>query len=570
VSHAASDDTCPSDPEGCVTVELLLPADYRALSNEKFDGAISALPPKMVKLPPGSNPWTFVRQHFSIAPAASGKISAYGKSLLNRILDLNNISDPKKVMPGTILVPSLPSFTSKVDRSAQNKPVDLIENMVAGSRGLVQASTAKSGGGIHPYRLTVSRKEAATLLHDVELKSFKPVLIDTLTSPASAMEFRLAAGGDGSAASQDFLSDLDRQALAQRLSRQHQTTTLYILDACWPTQAERTLAYEWLKSATAKVNDEIGAGLVAPLEPTGWSEPTNNHCQQIARAIQPLAQLDAPQQRDPAVRIVFAPLTKEQGAEPFLKGLVVLGNLIREYQARGVTWSDLTDAGRKNVIAASRRSAVATLAIIPAAWGPETKVRSSSAVFERLEAIAAFTSTLGDRHDKYFISASWIADVNSLLDVSQQPTSGLIVAAAGNDGTLIDQGTNGRELAYRAYYGPGVIAVANGKSGQDKICCSSYLDGAAFAQANAILFNGSLGSAADNNNNACPADPSCGTSFSTPRAAWLIAATEATRSQVQNIVWAQDVTAAVRAARVTKDCPWKGYLEIENLFRERP
>ncbi len=133
------------------------------------------------------------------------------------------------------------------------------------------------------------------------------------------------------------------------------------------------------------------------------------------------------------------------------------------------------------------------------------------------------------RNDFFIMNLSWVV-VGPVLDVRlPTPLGGVIVVSAGND-PGVNVNTARIDLAQRSLTDHHVLAVMNLNRAGAVMCDSSEVDQTFAAQMFAVGFDGRV----DNT--------TCGTSFSAPRVAFLIATFQATRPRVPDVAtWNADL-----------------------------
>jgi hypothetical protein len=154
-----------------------------------------------------------------------------------------------------------------------------------------------------------------------------------------------------------------------------------------------------------------------------------------------------------------------------------------------------------------------------------------------LDAVWEIAQAASEDDDSFFVvNESWTVPTGAIGFAPLDAQRGIAVAAAGN--------TPNRDITERPFINFAgqsltsdyIVAVMNMNASGALQCNSSFV-GAPFADTRAVGFDGTIAK-------------DCGTSFSAPRVAWLIAAGEALReTDVASSLWAQRMARVVRDAR---------------------
>ena len=225
--------------------------------------------------------------------------------------------------------------------------------------------------------------------------------------------------------------------------------------------------------------------------------------------------------RGRGVNVVYLPMsTAQDGALPLLREILYLAYLARiksnnfsPEQVWAPPLKDQIDTARgfaAKGFAAEKGKISAFLS--PFKFGAATTLVTDQALIEQL---AFFLRLYSDAtHSPHFLSMSWTARELAWQIYFPEYSYGLMLAAAGNTET-VNVHERRVQFAYRSTNPGDVIAVENSDSA--KYLCSS----SRFTQAEGVdvLGVGYPGEIVDTK--------LCGSSFSTPRVAWLMAAREA-------------------------------------------
>lgn len=140
-----------------------------------------------------------------------------------------------------------------------------------------------------------------------------------------------------------------------------------------------------------------------------------------------------------------------------------------------------------------------------------------------------------------FLNTSWTAYLSDNLDLAPPSADDgvFVVAAAGNDSMQVIGGAQSRDMVRWARGSSTVLAVLNATEPDSLRCRSNWVNWRApyFGQTNVVAFDGVVPGAG------------CGTSFSSPRVAWVLAAREALRVGPLPEMWASTVVERIRSSR---------------------
>jgi hypothetical protein len=567
---------CAPLSDDCTTVELLVPQDYKRLTSTGLGALLTGLPGRIVQFPTGSTLQGLVAGSFKSAPGQPKAPYEFQDRVLSWMRIANGITDDKSVKVGKLLMPVLPSMKTLGRLSSQATGLlgtapSLIRDEATGLLGLSGDPLLQRRGSISVVRLHIPRTEAARIVSDRTLGNFLPTLVDEEGRSNTSVEFTLA-GQDTlpSPGGLDlgFLTEKQMHALRERLARPVVTPTrVVVIDSGWPDVVARDNAWSRLATLSDTLDDLAGIRIVVPPRPTSaFVTPTNPHAANIAATIHALESL-GPDPQIPVVAVDYVPLTKEQGAGPWLRAMLALGAVARDYLSRKGQPNSLSQAATEKLVSAAWREADLTLAQVPSAFGEFGAVRSSSAIIDRM---ILLTHLMAEEvtGEHYFVNTSWTAPKDSLA-VSIPRAGGVIVAALGNYNIVAAEGQGSLDFARLSYGDPQIVAVANYSPNAQAICNTSMIDPDKLRDSMMVKFDGALGRAA-----AKPGRPEngavCGTSFAAPRVAWILAAVEARRTKYTSRSWIYDFRDALHSARLPDNSPGSGWLDVTALLAVRP
>lgn len=476
--------------------------------------------------------------------------------LLRAILERNNLARPQDLKPGTLIIPAVPKRVwMKWGHSNAMNYLANLSIFPAEAVGAASASTNRKPAAIGNE---VSLREPSDLAYaktvpadthrftaPTELLQFgMPIetarkLIESAVFPkgiVSAATFplpvKLASGNacDTEEASRDHQTLRPEQKTKISLVLHQQSLrspVLFILDTGWPSyeayKESREALYEVLDTVWQK---KFGRHFPKSKAQLAIATALNEHCRCIERALRELRALDNP---DPhkKVRIIYLPLTREQGASTILTDLLETNNLLERSQKNKVGLNTLIIRGTR------ARANVLVMRHFPAQWSGD-EVNTDKSVLDAIlligQAYAAIANSV------FFVSESWTVGHESYggkyYVQYQTPQYGMVLSAVGNDGT-----TNLLDFAQRSTSVKDTMAIMNmtasGLAPLSTHVAENYIDIAVAAG-----FDGSV------------TDDISGTSFSAPRIAWFLAAGEAVRKRKLDLDnWGTNLQLQLRALR---------------------
>jgi hypothetical protein len=537
----------PDDAEAVVRLTLHNSYDS-STSLDLVEAYLRLVPPKEVSIAPGETISSVVFREFGFGPRNR---PAHYELFERAILKANRVSRPEEVRPGRLLVPALPPIgvATKVGHG-----------LGAADRTVVYDSAASEGGEatVTPGPVVVDRRawrRPARTVADLRLPanafadfvraapdSAKVLFRDPNTVALSRSMLVVPAqvcGPRSSGAETAFerlITDAQTQDLKSLLAATPHTVTLFVLDTSWPdadayvdsrafltqlvSRACRLYRVPQLARDLRKTKDSFVAG--------------HAHARQVRDALQELAPLSS------RVRIIYVPMTKDQGASDVLETILAVG-AARDKLFGAVSGflgpAALNDTVIAGIADEARKTLPSLMSSISAAPDPATRFFvTNPALIDSLYQIASDVSRDAG-NDVFVFSQSWTAPANAISMRLGEHPRGLIVAAVGNDGKSVDAtetsyATFAKRLAF-------VLAVMTLDRNGQPYCGTSCVD-YTHEDMNAVGFNGTI-----------PGDK-CGSSFAAPRVAWLIAAREARRPGAfpdDASKWVSEVRRRIRTLR---------------------
>jgi hypothetical protein len=548
----------PDDAEAVVRLTLRNSYDT-GTSLDLVDAYLSLVPPREVTIAAGQTISEVVFREYGFGPRDR---PAHYKLFERAILNANGVSRPEEIRPGELLVPALPPI-GVASRSAPG--------LGAADRTVVCDTTALDGGEakVAPGVVAVNRaawRRPARTVEDVRLPASAFSEFVRSVPDAAKVLFRdpntvalsrsmlvvpaqvcLPSPLTQRQPFERLFTDAQIQDLKSLLGTTPHTVNLFVLDSAWPDSesyvASRAFLTDLIRRACRLYRIPQ---LARDLTRTADSfREGHSHTRQIRDSLQELAPLCS------RVRIIYVPLTKDQGASDVLETILAVG-AARDKIFGAVSGFQGPAALNDRQIAKIADEARAGLASLMSSVA-EAPDRSSGlfvtnpAFIDSLYQIASDVSREAG-NEVFVFNQSWTAPANGIpMRLGDHPR-GLVVAAVGNDGRSVDStemsyATFAKRLAF-------VLAVMTlDRSGQP-YCGTSCVD-YTHEDMNAVGFDGTI-----------PGD-GCGSSFAAPRVAWLIAAREARRASAfpeDASKWVSEVRRRIRTLRPPGHTPPRSLL----------
>jgi hypothetical protein len=488
-------------------------------------------------------------------------------TLERQILERNGVGSERKIKAGQDLVlPDVPRIALSEPNSAnplnQIPKLSTLRNASAAIPpprdtyvGLPKASdvalsdTGRAGSAEVIQIRYITRREARRRVENLQLQAnqISDVSIDIVFSQAQP---------DASLVGLD-LPDLDI-VKAQLLSPRRKPSMVLILDDGWPDKDEFVNSKRFLLKAIGEIRGRCQMGpsavpesVVSATELTlarlGIAGKPGRHASMIKRAIGPLRTLD---RRAEGVDVVYIPLfTAQSGSAEILREIFEINFIAKATKGR------CEDPVPQDIRTAARESARTVLKKLDQARDLDL-LQSNQLV---LESVHRFARILTDqRGGVFFLNMSWTTPNFEFEPYLSPDAYGIGVVAAGNDGDSV--GTTvyqtKRQFVLRSKLPGDFIGVMNIDANGRSTCNSSLLE--VDSSVYGVAFPGSISST------------ECGTSFSAPRVAWLLAARESLRPRNARVdIWLTDLQKEIRMHR---DPEASGFnrirLNVKKLFQQ--
>jgi hypothetical protein len=438
--------------------------------------------------------------------------------LVSHVGERNNLTDFNDIKAGqTLILPDLAPLQNKIT-AAENPFYRQPRVSPSPQLAAVQAGDAfdfdRNAFTVLPA-VTAVQRAAAPLLSQWRWVPRAQALAETSQSGKSSVRSALLSvtlAGDSTPAS---TTDIDGDVTYLRTLLAAKTpvhnSVVYVLDDSWGDQAAFAASRDYFVHAATTICKKFSlgapqwnAGLLSNKAHTDFpfdQDNRNSHARQVEAAVQPLAQLTS------NVQVVYLPLFVEQKwSKEFLHEILRIA-----FTALGKA-EGLEDGHdpRKDILDAAQQNADDVISRLPSkvvgsVARTDQAVIASLLLFAQLQARATGSP--------FFVSLSWTAPHYEFPFGPDPNSLGMPVAAVGND-IGYDVFSNKVLLALRAREYPGdVIAVMNAHS-DGRVDCSSQWVAPANESVYGFVYGGFL------------SDGTCGTSFSTPRVAWILALRE--------------------------------------------
>ncbi|CAJ8624773.1 Uncharacterised protein [Burkholderia pseudomallei] len=564
VTPAPSVAPLPGNGSDYVYIRQRISANYQNAA-EKLARILVAPVEKEIYVKPGDTLSSIVSKQYKVgvsnAPAAF-------QLLANSIMALNRMSAGGTLQSNTNLkIPNLPPLAA-TNPNPNNQNNDIPKLSIQSDILLKQPNLSQPGAPTPPNVIfdegrkgaqevvmiqRVTRAYAQQLVYQSPgqtqvMSDLIPINFAQASVPATAQNMPAP-----------FLSGDDATMLRNKLaSAAKKHPVLIIFDDAWPDDASFVSARNFFVQAITEVRQHYMMGSAnfpqSVMDAKGVSSNTGevssaSHASLIKRSLMPLQTLEPTGGR---VSVIFLPLFNEEPVAAELFTQLIEMDLDAKHMAALLGF----DAVPPDVVKGNRKIAEQIVKAISS--------KASDAPPETDQALIAAMLTFCELYSNsvkqpYVLNMSWTTPNMEFPIEIPEDGFGIDVVAAGNEGD--SRGTTvyqlNRQFASRSLTPPGdMLAVMNIRDDGTPDCMSSLL--VTDRELLGFSFPGRL------------SDTKCGTSFSAPRVAWLIAAHEAMTPQPQDVSsWKSDLYKKLISIR---DLSSKNYnkirLNIESLFND--
>jgi len=344
---------------------------------------------------------------------------------------------------------------------------------------------------------------------------------------------RLADADTTTGSAYRVLTEPQAKSVSDTLAKAKRDAYLVIADSGWPGNDEYkysvelfTRAINVVRADRLNLTDPISLGLPANLS----AEPQNKHSVAIRDALRELEALDTADR----IKVIYMPLTREQGAAPLLEALIATAYLVDLRIAR----PSIIKPGQTEIDQAAK-FAKAVVDQVPSVWPEKQRqVRTDKAVLQSAMRVLNWFAEEKATDVSFFLNESWTVKHDEYYVAFPAPMRGAVLAATGNDNEQVH--VDLWEFSQRCIGNTDTIAIMN-YDANGPICKTGLIDAAGVDDALAVGFDGRVSAAS------CDGG---GTSISTPRVGWLLAVGEAVRVKRFNPKrWGLDALKALKAVR---------------------
>jgi len=494
----------------------------------------NVLPKKLATVHPGETLDGLVRKLYSVDYSQPG----LKRGIEDSILRINSLSDARSLPVGTIGVPIVPFVVAEGQRASKAMLAIDTQGSREGISGIVRVGTnfkvasavrtimAKSSNA--PVRRTqvwMDEASASKLRAD-------PTIGSATSFSAAPFEVVLADAPESTGASTSkVFEDAERTATGDMLkASMRQPTFVFIFDTGWPSSADQQSSINQLNSIMDFVWQDAfsKAGSALSRSVPLFVAPSQKHCVEIAQALEPFRSIDG----DKAVKVIFVPMSQEQGSRGTLIELIQLGMLV-QYMQGG---RDLLQPVGDEEIQKALDDATRVVDSLPATWPSDTVDSNTGLVGFPLR---VFNYYCGKFHTRFFVNQSWTVRHENFPLYVPTPLFGRLVTAAGNDANTDVLKPPYVDFVSRSATCAETVGVLNVSRDKGLSPNSSRANDAVVEDSQIVGFDGYLDST------------ETATSFAAPRVSWILAAMESTQVQDDDaILWSKNFKQRLLSSRV--------------------
>lgn len=497
--------------EPLVLVERVVDARYgeTAQANKDFDQALKSPLVIARTIKKNDNLQSITSQVYGIGPTADAKRYA---ALEARIKDLNRLTDVNKLVEGAVLLlPDIPPKQYK--EGSRYNPYYGQPRISAGPA----RADVRSGKG---FDFASGATKVLGVISDLKRKA-APLVRQWRWVPASTVKndksVRVVAqpitinfsAGQGNQFAEEIAQDVQAvQSCASGNAGVHESV-VFVLDDSWPDNTEFQASLDFFKRADALIRKKfylgnviwppsLAAGPVSTSFPFG-TDGHRSHARVIKASLESFTALNS------KVRVVYLPLFVEEKWAPEVLREIVLVTMI----ARGKHDSLETDIDTlPDIVQDAQNKTDEIMKHLPQQTTDQPTATDQAIISATLKFAQLYAQATGA---PFFLNASWTVKMYQIEFGPDPDLFGVVLAAAGND-VNSDIYKNPVLLASRANDFPGdVIVVGNAHPNGNRDGCSAFWTPPDGVPVYGLMYDGFLN----------PQDR--GTSFSTPRVAWILA-----------------------------------------------
>lgn len=527
-NSAEIESTYKNDDDELIFVKQRISSDYEE-SPEQLTEALSSPLENVAYTKPGDTLSEIISRNYSVGQSnAPNAYSQFEKYIIQR----NSLASDGHLSAGMkLVIPDLPplakknpnplnannniaklSVGSKVARKFTNDPFLLEAPNPQQKRTRIYDAGRLGATEVVQLRL-LSRKEVRQKVASNEFN---------LSVVNEKMKIRLANADIQT--SNRFLSNEDELFLKQKLSSTvYKHPVLIILDDGWPDSESFIDSKKFLIEAITAIRSRYGMGPpnfpnnISISDKLEYTEPsktscvnqkvinltTRNHASMIKQAIAPLEKL----KKDQNVKVIYIPLlTAQKGSCDILRELVEINEIAKDMKSNLGSYVVPPD-----ILKIAKKTAIEIMKGVGNSVD-DPILQTDKAIVESVLRFSRLNASLTNQ--PHFLNMSWTVPNLEFEIFFPQDVYGLSIVAAGNEGDSLETTvfTTKRQFASRSRDPGDMLAVMNIDNIGNPVCYTSLLE--VKPSVYGLAYNGSI------------SDNECGTSFSAPRVAWLIAARE--------------------------------------------
>jgi hypothetical protein len=476
-------------------------------------------------------------------------------ALLERsILKRNALRSPQDLRAGSLKLPILPRRTPSFVHNAPATITHPQSGFTLFGLGGMVGFNAEIG---HSLNSIVTEQPKSSSMFILQVPVTRATALETkgianlpFTISSNKMSITFAAGTQTPHA-HTSLEEADRIAVTNGLKLpMHRKPTVFILDSGWPDAATYSSSLEELH----RLVDVAKTFYQLPKQ--SWADPLfvppalddgSQHCVQIREALKEFTDLDTGH----AVNVVYVPLSQAQNSS-FLLGEILKLYYIRKLvgDKRQVDGSILKGADSFATYALNTNTLKQITGIT---------IDTEGAILEAVWSLAELAAQSDPQRPTFLINESWTVDPGMREDAHSGISAGIAIASVGNTpGQVVNADVGRVDFAGQCATTKSVIAVLDVKPNTGLYCGSSRLDENLLDDSLAVGFDGEVLDGG-----------LCGSSFSAPRVAWILALEEATRSEtLQRSEWVVFIQHKLAGTRRQSSDVWQHlYLHPADLLK---
>lgn len=507
---------------------------------ERLETTLQTAPLAKVQLPQGNSPSELIRDIYGFGSSDSKE--AY-QLVEGRILELNDASSPTRLRAGEIIVPDLPVLTSRYPDPSKEANV-----VVKNKSEIIKIKTREKYENLQfAYYDTV--RFAASISNSLtytRIELYPANEAAEIIAAAASNGVNLPAGIEAgiqlsnnsdtcNEPAAQILSADERHTISEALKAPFDKTERYVLvlDTGWPTLDDQRRSLKIIRGIFEKVREGIRLPTFATsrfehnVKPSEFVSSSHSHACMISRSLHEFVDLD----KNERIKFVFLPLRPGQTrTRDLYREIIELDQIII-----GLGGELFARPPSSYQVRSAKEFAERALDHIPALIEPWTAGDDVVRIYEPLisglirilDTYARISPSVAPGMNKvdarFWLSFSWHFTKFSATPTLPSSSNYMVFAAAGNDGRDFVEGH--RLFASEAASGWRVFAVMNNDSRLGVLTCKSALYKSLWDEeitTNIGSFPGQIGIAPSQ---PCPGGGG-GTSFSTPRLAWLAAVSD--------------------------------------------